>query len=83
MFFCNINKRIYKLPPCVPIRKWVILVKDHGSVLEYMGYNTASTSRVKYRSVLKAKLEVYETKESSTKYDIEMIPADVPKGEKN
>ena len=49
----------------------------------HLGDNTASTSRVKYRSFLKAKLEVYEKKESSTKYDIEMIPADVPKGEIN
>ena len=37
----------------------------------------------KYRDFLKEKLAVYEVKESSTKSDIEMILADISKGERN
>ena len=83
MICCNKHKSIEKSPQYFSIRRWVLSVQEDCYVLGHLCANTASTPSVKYRHFLKEKLAVYEVKESSTNYYIEMILADIPKGERN
>ena len=83
MILCNKHKRIEKLPPGVPIIKWVIAVKEAGYVLGQLGAKTDSTPRVKAWSVLKKKLSVIEIQADTNKADIYEILADISKGERN
>ena len=83
MICCNKHKSIENSPQDFSIRRWVLSVQEDGYALRHLFDNTASTPSFKYRHFLKEKLAVYEVKESSTKSDIEMILADIPKGERN
>ena len=58
-------------------------VQESGYVLGQLDANTVSTSRVKSRSILKAKLTVLEIQAYINKADIDEILPDIPKGEIN
>ena len=83
MILRNKRKRTKKVPPCVPIKKWLISVQKYGYVLEQLGAKTALNSRVKSRSVRKAKLAVLDKQADPNKAEIDEILADIPNSERN
>ena len=80
---CNKHRRIEKVLPGVPIRKWVISVQEDGYLLGRLGSRTVSTPRVNSWSILKVKLAVLEIQADPNKADIYEILADIPKGDRN
>ena len=83
MFFSNKRQRIEKVPKYVSIRTWLRAVQEYGYVLGKIETNIAATTRVRSRSLLHNKLAALEMKAHPMDADVNVIIADLPKGERN
>ena len=77
MIICHKRKRIEKLSPGVPIRKWLISVQEAGYVLRQLGANTATNPKVESRSVIKANLVVLDPQAYPNNAEIDEILDDI------
>ena len=83
MFRSNKQQRIEKSPKVVSIRIWLRSVQEDGCVLGKIETKTATTPRAKSRSILQTKLAALEMREHPKDVDVDVILADLPKGEQN
>ena len=67
----------------MPIRTWLRAVQEAGYVLGKIETKTTTTPRARSRSIIQAKLASLEMKAHPKDADVDVILADLPKGERN
>ena len=83
MFCSNKGQRIEKFLNGVSIRTCIRAVQETGYLLGKIKTKTATTPWARSRSVLQAKLAALEMKAHPKDTDVDVILADLPKGERN
>ena len=79
----NKGQRIEKVLKGVSINTCLRAVQEAGYLLSKIETKTATTSWARSRSVLQAKLASLEMKAHPKDADVDVILADLPKGERN
>ena len=79
----NKGQRIEKVLKGVSINTCLRAVQEAGYLLSKIETKTATTSWARSRSVLQAKLAALEMKAHPKDTDVDVILADLPKGERN
>ena len=83
MYRSNKRQRIEKNPTGVSINTWLRVVQEAGFFLGKIETKTAKSPWARSRSVLQAKLLALEIKAIPKDADVDVLIADVPKGERN
>ena len=83
MYLSNKRQRIEQVPNGVSLKTWVRSVQEAGFVLGEIKTKTATSLRARSRFVLQAKLLALEMKALPKDANVDVLIADVPKGERN
>ena len=76
-------QRIEKFPKGVSIKTWLRAVQEAGFLLGKIETKTATSPRARSRSVLQVKVLAMEMKALPKDAYVDVLIADVPKGERN
>ena len=83
MYRSKKRQKIEQVPNFVSLETWLRAVQESGFVLGEIETKTATSPRDRLRSVLQAKLLALEMKALPKDYNVDVLIADVPKGERN